>query len=199
MTALLLLPIAAAAILAPASSVDLGPIVQEAAEQTGVPEPVLWAVIGVESNASVRALSPKGAMGAMQLMPGTWARLRSKLHLGIDPFDAHDNILAGAVYLRFLYGLYGWDGVFAAYNAGPGRYESHRDRGQSLPLETQGYVGRIAKKLAGRTYVFGPARLYPTITLWTEADIFVDVTVSPTASTDPFTPPQTPFTTGTEP
>ena len=61
----------------------------------------------------------------MQIMPETWNELRSRFHLGADPFDPHDNIIAGAAYLRELRDRFGERGSLAAYNAGPGRYEDH--------------------------------------------------------------------------
>ena len=61
----------------------------------------------------------------MQIMPRTWTELRARYGFGADPFDPHDNILAGAAYIRELYDRYGVPGFLAAYNAGPGRYERH--------------------------------------------------------------------------
>jgi len=72
----------------------------------------------VESAGKVRARSRKGAMGLMQIMPGTWADLRARYGLGADPYDSHDNILAGTAYIRELYDRYGAPGFLAAYNAG---------------------------------------------------------------------------------
>jgi soluble lytic murein transglycosylase-like protein len=53
----------------------------------------------VESRGDRRAVSPKGAMGLMQIMPQTWEELRVRYGCGRDPFDQHDNILAGAAFL----------------------------------------------------------------------------------------------------
>ena len=53
-----------------------------------------------ESGGDPHAVSPKGAMGLMQIMPGTWAELRGRLGLGTDPFDPRDNIFAGTAFLR---------------------------------------------------------------------------------------------------
>ncbi|MEY9137652.1 hypothetical protein ACVIWV_006100 [Bradyrhizobium diazoefficiens] len=97
----------------------------------------------VESNGDRRAVSPKGALGLMQLMPKTWADMRARYGFGRDPFDPHDNILAGAAFLRELHDRYGSPGFLAAYNAGPGRYEEFRDRHRPLPAETVAYVGAI--------------------------------------------------------
>lgn len=104
-------------------------------------------VLSIESAGDVHARSPKGAMGLMQIMPATWAELRERYNLGNDPYDPHDNILAGTAYLRELLDRYGSPGVFAAYNAGPSRYEEHLVGG-SLPDETRAYVAKLANLLA---------------------------------------------------
>jgi hypothetical protein len=101
-------------------------------------------VLRVESGAKQRARSSKGAVGLMQIMPKTWTELRARYGLGADPFDPHDNILAGAAYIRELYDRYGAPGFLAAYNAGPGRYERHLATGRPLPDETQAYVATLA-------------------------------------------------------
>ncbi|MGH1557443.1 lytic transglycosylase domain-containing protein [Caulobacter segnis] len=76
-------------------------------------------MIGAESGGDPRAVSPKGAMGLMQLMPGTWRDLSVQHDLGADPFDRRANVLAGAAYLRQLFDRFGRKGFLAAYNAGP--------------------------------------------------------------------------------
>jgi soluble lytic murein transglycosylase-like protein len=53
-----------------------------------------------ESSAKQRARSERGAMGLMQIMPKTWTELRARHGLGADPYDPHDNILAGTAYIR---------------------------------------------------------------------------------------------------
>jgi hypothetical protein len=83
-------------------------------------------------------------MGLMQIMPQTWSELRARYDLGADPYDPRDNILAGAAYIRELYQRFGAPGFLAAYNAGPGRYESHLATDRPLPDETQEYVARLA-------------------------------------------------------
>ena len=117
--------------------------VAEAALRFGIPASWITAVMQAESRGVVRAVSPKGAMGLMQIMPDTWSGLRSRYGLGADPFDPHDNILAGAAYLRELHDRYGTAGFLAAYNAGPGRYEDHLASGRPLPAETQAYVAAL--------------------------------------------------------
>jgi hypothetical protein len=55
-------------------------------------------------------------MGLMQIMPVTWTELRSRYRLGVDPYDPHDNISAGTVYIRELHDRYGAPGFLAAYS-----------------------------------------------------------------------------------
>jgi Transglycosylase SLT domain len=89
-------------------------------------------------------------MGLTQIMPETWFELRARYNLGTDPYDPHDNILAGAAYLREMHDRYGAPGFLAAYNAGPGRYERHLATGRPLPDETQAYVTTLAPMIGGR-------------------------------------------------
>lgn len=103
----------------------------------------------IESAGDPRAVSPKGAMGLMQITPRTWAELRARHRLGTDPFDPRDNILAGAAYMRELFDRYGSPGFLAAYNAGPGRWEEHRATGRPLPAETRAYLAALAPIVAG--------------------------------------------------
>lgn len=120
--------------------------VDEASNRFAIPMNWIGSVIKIESAGDVHAKSPKGAMGLMQIMPATWAQLRERYHLGNDPYDPHDNILAGTAYLRELLDRYGSPGVFAAYNAGPSRYEQHL-AGGSLADETRAYVEKLANLL----------------------------------------------------
>ncbi len=140
-------PVAAAQSTVTSKSDRIERFVAEAALRFGMPASWIKAVMQAESRGDVRAVSPKGAMGLMQIMPQTWADLRSRYGLGANPFDPHDNILAGAGYLRELHDRYGAAGFLAAYNAGPGRYEDHLARGRPLPLETQAYVAALAPLL----------------------------------------------------
>ncbi len=91
--------------------------------------------------------SAAGAMGLMQLMPGTWADMRRAYALGSDPYDPHDNVIAGTAYLRAMYDRFGYPGLFAAYNAGPARYSSHITTRRPLPPETRAYVAGVAAEL----------------------------------------------------
>ncbi|UPJ54634.1 lytic transglycosylase domain-containing protein [Bradyrhizobium sp. 200] len=126
-----------------AASDPIADFVEDASRRFGVPVRWIRAVIDVESAGDVRARSPKGAMGLMQIMPETWAELRLRHNLGSDPHDSHDNILAGTAYLGELHDRYGSPGFLAAYNAGPGRYEEHL-AGRPLPAETQAYLQKLA-------------------------------------------------------
>lgn len=129
-------------------------LVTEASRHFAVPEHWIRAVMRVESSAKPRSRSPKGAMGLMQIMPKTWAELRVRHGLGVDPYDPRDNILAGAAYIRELSDRYGAPGFLAAYNAGPGRYERHLATGRPLPDETQAYVATLAPMIeSARTNV----------------------------------------------
>jgi soluble lytic murein transglycosylase-like protein len=129
------------------------PFVEEAALRYGVPTSWIERVMNIESRGKTRLggrpiVSSAGAMGLMQLMPRTWRELRALAALGNDPFDPHDNIAAGALYLRLLYDRFGYPGLFAAYNAGPGRYGSFLAGRRALPLETLRYLSATTGDLA---------------------------------------------------
>lgn len=123
-------------------------MIAEAATRTQIPAAWIAAVLHTESRGDAHAVSSAGAMGLMQVMPGTWSSLRTSLGLGDDPFDPHDNILAGATYLRWMRDRYGEAGFLAAYNAGPARYDEHLATGRPLPAETQNYVASVSARLA---------------------------------------------------
>jgi len=116
--------------------------IAEASHRFRVPQLWIRAVMRLESARDPRAVSRKGAVGLMQIMPATWDELRLRHQLGRDPYDPHDNILAGTAYLRELYDRYGSPGFLAAYNAGPGRYEASL-KGRPLPAETRAYVAKL--------------------------------------------------------
>jgi len=150
-TGLIGLTTAAATLLGPSVQADevhrWASHIAEASARYGVPTSWIEEVMRAESRGrdqlSGRPIrSPKGAMGLMQLMPGTWAEMRTRLGLGRNPDNPRDNILAGTFYLRLLYNRYGYPGLFAAYNAGPGRYEQHLP-GRPLPAETVAYLAQI--------------------------------------------------------
>jgi soluble lytic murein transglycosylase-like protein len=130
------------------------PEIHAASRRFAVPELWIHAVMMIESggrtmmgeNAPIK--SSAGAMGLMQIMPQTWQRMRRRYGLGSDPNAPRDNIMAGAAYLRELYDIYGYPGLFAAYNDGPGMLEAHRRLQQMMPAETTAYVWNIASILS---------------------------------------------------
>ncbi|WP_422005850.1 lytic transglycosylase domain-containing protein [Pyruvatibacter mobilis] len=122
--------------------------IAEAAQRFGVPAHWILAVMRRESAGNVRAVSERGAMGLLQIMPDTWDELRARYSLGRDPFNPRDNILAGAAYLRELHDRFGSPGFLAAYNAGPTRYAEHLATGRPLPRETRDYVAALTPLLA---------------------------------------------------
>ena len=146
--------------------------VAEASQRFGIPVSWIRAVMHAESGEDIHALSTKGAMGLMQIMPATWATLRARHGLGANPYDPHDNILAGAAFLRELHDRYGSPGFLAAYNAGPGRYEDHLATGRPLPDETRAYVAAIAP-LIGEGRIDGTMVIASVARSWTEGPIFV--------------------------
>ncbi|GLS99736.1 lytic transglycosylase [Sphingobium jiangsuense] len=147
--------------------------VADAARRFGIPERWIWAVMRVESRGNSRVISPAGAMGLMQIMPGTWANLRTRHGLGSDPFDVRGNIMAGAAYLRAMYDRYGnATAMLAAYNAGPGRYDEHLSRGRPLPAETRGYLAKLAPMVGGADDVQLAVATSPDPFSWRRASLF---------------------------
>ena len=92
--------------------------------------------------------SRAGAIGLMQVMPETYSALRQRLGLGPDPTDPRDNIFAGVAYLREMFDRFGYPGLFAAYNAGPDRYEAYLTGAATLPDETWHYLAAIGSTVA---------------------------------------------------
>ena len=145
--------------------------VAEAVQRFRIPASWIRAIMHAESREDARATSPKGAMGLMQIMPSTWKELRAKHRLGVDPYDPHDNILAGAAFLRELHDRYGSPGFLAAYNAGPRRYEDRLATGRPLPDETQAYVAAIAP-LIGEGQANDTIKVASAVRSWKDAPLF---------------------------
>ncbi len=143
-----------------------GPYIKEASKRFDMPEAWIRAVMRQESGGRLyRAngdliTSGAGAMGLMQVMPGTYDELRSRYDLGDDPFDPHENIMAGVAYMREMYDIYGSPGFLAAYNAGPARLDDYLTNNRGLPDETRKYVANIAPNLAGQPSVRSPAEQF---------------------------------------
>jgi soluble lytic murein transglycosylase-like protein len=158
--------------------------IAEASRRFGIPESWIRAVMRVESSSQVKAVSPKGAIGLMQIMPDTWAGLRQRYRLGRNPFDPGDNILAGAAYLREMHDRYGAAGFLEAYNAGPGRYQDHVSTGRPLPAETRAYVAALAPLIGGgQINRGGGGTAGPTA--WIRASIFAVVAGSTSSAYRP--------------
>lgn len=147
--------------------------ITEAARRFAISERWIRAVMRAESDRDLLAVSPKGAMGLMQIMPATWKELRTRYRLGDDPYQPRDNILAGAGYLAELHDLYGSPGFLAAYNAGPGRYEKHLVTGDSLPAETVHYVAKIMSLIDLDTAAPKRADVHPSRSSWSIAPLFI--------------------------
>ena len=146
--------------------------IADASRRFGIPQHWLRAVMEVESAGNPRAVSHAGAIGLMQIMPGTWAELRALYRLGNDPFDPRDNILAGTAYLRQMYDRFGSPGFLAAYNAGPARYQEHLDTGRALPRETRNYLAILAPLIADGTDVARAVSRPQTTQDWRDAPLF---------------------------
>jgi soluble lytic murein transglycosylase-like protein len=138
--------VAMTAVAAPASAMATeGPtpleLADAAADRYGLPRALVRSVMAAESGFEPLAISPKGAIGLMQLMPGT-AQV-----LGADPHDPAQNVDAGTRYLRDLLEKYnyGLRHALAAYNAGPGAVDKYN--GVPPYRETIDYISRIEKKL----------------------------------------------------
>ncbi|HEY1930702.1 MAG TPA: lytic transglycosylase domain-containing protein [Acetobacteraceae bacterium] len=131
-----------------------GPYIREAAARFDVPALWLRAVMHVESDGKQYfggqlTTSQVGAMGLMQVMPGTYDELRQRYNLGSDPYDPYNNIMAGAAYMREMYDIYGSPGFLAAYNAGPYRLDDYLANNRPLPDETRRYVAMIGPEIVG--------------------------------------------------
>jgi soluble lytic murein transglycosylase-like protein len=123
-------------------------LIEQASVRFGIPARWIEQVMMAESG-GLPVLDGKpirsraGAIGLMQLMPATWAAMRARFKLGENPDDPADNILAGAGFLRLMYDRFGYPGLFAAYNAGPGLYAHSLTGGSPLPAETRAYLASV--------------------------------------------------------
>ncbi|MGL4611283.1 MAG: lytic transglycosylase domain-containing protein [Trueperaceae bacterium] len=120
---------------------DLQQTLEQAALSQGLEPALLQALVWQESRYCTDAVSPKGAIGLGQLMPGT-ARA-----LGVDPHDPEENLYGAATYLKQQWETFGdWELALAAYNAGPGAVLNH----DGIPVngETEFYVPNVLNKYA---------------------------------------------------
>lgn len=147
------------------------PIITEASARFSIPADWIARVIRLESGGASRLhgepiRSRAGAIGLMQLMPGTWRDMRERYSLGLDPDDPHDNIMAGTAYLGLLYQRFGYPWLFAAYNAGPARVGAVWQGTTKLPKETRFYLSSALRARVTETPDAGlfPIRPRPTST-----------------------------------
>ncbi|HEY5239303.1 MAG TPA: lytic transglycosylase domain-containing protein [Rhizomicrobium sp.] len=123
-------------------------LIAEASHRFNVPENWIAAVMRLES-AGLLTLNGKpitssaGAMGLMQLMPATYADMRARYGLGPDPYEPHDNVMAGAAYLREMFVRYGYPNLFAAYQAGPKLLDAYLAGVKPLPEATRNYLDSL--------------------------------------------------------
>ncbi len=143
-----------------------GPYIRSAAARFQVPERWIRAVMQQESSGRLYErdgsliTSSTGAMGLMQVMPGTYDMLRRRYGLGSDPYEPRDNILAGTAYIRDMYQRFGSPAFLAAYNAGPDRLDSYLSGGNPLPDETVNYLARVTPRLGTEVAMTGPLATY---------------------------------------
>jgi soluble lytic murein transglycosylase-like protein len=147
------------------------PYISEASQRFGIPEDwiirVMRAESGGQSHRNGKPIRSRvGAMGLMQIMPGTWAGLTARYRLGANPDDPRANILGGTAYLREMYDQFGYPGLYAAYNAGPARYAAYVAGRSRLPRETVTYVASITGDGA-------PAPVTPAVSVRNDAQIAV--------------------------
>lgn len=148
----------------------LQPFIDEASDRFGIPEAWIRAVIAAESGGRTIVngqpiTSSAGAIGPMQVLPRTYDELRLRYGFGPDPADPEQNILAGTAYLKELYDRFGRAGIFAAYNAGPERYQAYLDGSLPLPEETRAYLAALGNVAAGipaeATFSSGTSLFFP--------------------------------------
>lgn len=126
----------------PAAKTEVLQAIRETSDSLQISDRLIEAVAWQESRLNQTAVSPKGARGVMQLMPGTASQL------GVEAADLKENIRGGAVYLKQLLGQFDNDLVLtlAAYNAGPGAVQKYG--GVPPYRETKAYVAAILARLA---------------------------------------------------
>lgn len=138
---------------APGSALNpWGPYIYEASQRFSVPQSWIRAVMQQESGGHQYmnghlTRSVHGAVGLMQIKPDTYAELAQRYHLGSDPYNPHDNIMAASGYIRELYNRFGSPDFLVAYSCGPQCMENHRTRGVSLPSYARSYLASVSPHL----------------------------------------------------
>lgn len=162
---------------------DLSPIYQAAAQEWNVDPALLRAVAGQETGGTANpnsAVSPKGAQGLMQIMPGT------QKDMGVtDPNDPTQSIYGGAKYLSQMLDRYkSPELALAAYNAGPDRVDAHLATGAPLPAETLAYVLSVTKRYQAISTPATPNATVPGLDPKVAASVQNNASAAPD---DPFT------------
>ncbi|MGN6690896.1 MAG: lytic transglycosylase domain-containing protein [Sphingopyxis sp.] len=163
-------PVPARAEPSPSPLSTCAPHAAEAATRSALPENIILRVMHVESRGRANAISPKGAMGCMQIMPATWRYLTARHRLGGDPWDPRFNMIGGALYLAELARQFGFPGAYAAYNAGPARYARHVRGHAPLPAETVAYMASLSGTVLPRENARTVAAVPPR---WQDAGLFL--------------------------
>jgi Transglycosylase SLT domain len=164
--------------------------ISAAGHRFAVPAPWIRAVMRAESGGVPSVTSPAGAMGLMQIMPATWAGLCRRYGLGADPYEPHDNVLAGVAYMRELLDRYGSPGFLAAYNAGPERLDDHRLTGRPLPDETRRYLAVVSPQLvADRSFHTPMSPTWPILAEIRASDLTVQKPIEPPSASALFVQP----------
>ncbi|MFT8657290.1 MAG: lytic transglycosylase domain-containing protein [Acetobacter papayae] len=128
------------------------PYVQEASRRFTIPQAWIRAIMRQESGGHQYlhghlTRSIHGAVGLMQIKPDTYAELAGRYHLGSDPYDPHDNIMAGSGYIHELYNRFGSPDFAGAYSCGPQCMSNHRTRGTPLPSYAVAYLAAVSPHL----------------------------------------------------
>jgi len=144
--------------------------IAEAARRFTLPEAWIRSVIAAESAGIPSSVSPKGAMGLMQLMPETYREMRAEYGLGNDPFEPRDNVMAGSAFLRKMYDRFGMPAFLAAYNAGPQAMQEALNGIRPLPDETRIFMAKVSGLLGLPGSNFGPG--LQSATVGTPATLF---------------------------
>lgn len=163
-----------------ATNPRLSKIINKYAAQHGIDPRLVQTIIRYESGFDPIAVSPKGAMGLMQLMPETAASLGVE-----DPFDAEQNIKGGIRFLKICLNRFNQNLplALAAYNAGPGRIVEH----QGMPpfKETQDYVRKVVQDYSGQSLDPAQVKLQPLAQAQTPSEMTETPAPAPAAPPPP--------------
>jgi hypothetical protein len=148
-------------------------LIEEASGRFAVPASWIRAVMHVESGGDEHATSPRGAMGLMQLMPATWVELSVRYGLGVDPFDARDNIIAVPRISKTCTIVSVRQASLQPITPVRRGMNSISRRGRPLPQETTAYVAAVTPLLSDRQSELTAIRIRRVVP-WREAPLFVE-------------------------